>query len=609
MIDKRLYNFSGNIKKYISITTFLSCVKLVANIFFYSIFAFLLVSLINKDFSFSYSHIIISILIIVFVRQFSTIKVAHMLGNLVVDVKRNLRKLIFEKTLKLGLAYSQLFKTQELIHLSVDNVEQLEVYFGGFLTQFFYCIVSSFILFISIAYFNLKIAFILIGFSLAIPLSLYIILNKVKKIQKKYFAKYMNVGTLFLDSLQGLTTLKIYGTDKKREEEIAKMSEEFRVETMRVLKMQLLSIAVINWIIYAGTILAIITSIKLFINGSLGLFPMLFIFMLAPEFFIPMRTLTSLFHVAMTGVSAAENIISFVDSPERNNNGNKEFKNENEIKVSKLNFSYSDGTQSLKDIDMTFKKGNLTAVVGHSGCGKSTLVSVLSGELKSKKNEIFIDDIDIQNIKIEDKIKNILKITHDSHIFSGTVRENLTMANENLSDETMIEVLKKVKLWDIFSKNKGLDTSLESQGKNLSGGQAQRVALARALLYDASVYIFDEATSNIDIESEEIILNIIYGTRLDQYQISFVILLLGGIASTFSTVCDNILTVFRKHHYLVISFLAGYLVSILTAEPLVSQYGIFGASLSFLISMIAWLSVSLIIYFMTNPYTFLRRKK
>ena len=506
MIDKRLYNFSGNIKKYISITTFLSCVKLIANIFFYFIFAFLLVSLINKDFSFSYSYIIISILIIVFVRQFSTIKISHMLGNLVVDVKRNLRKIIFEKTLKLGLAYSQLFKTQELIHLSVDNVEQLEVYFGGFLTQFYYCIVSSFILFFSIAYFNLKIAFILLGFSLAIPLSLYIILNKVKKIQKKYFAKYMNVGTLFLDSLQGLTTLKIYGTDEKREEEIAKMSEEFRIETMRVLKMQLLSIAVINWIIYAGTILAIVTSVKLFLNGSLGLFPMLFIFMLAPEFFIPMRTLTSLFHVAMTGVSAAENIISFVDSPERNTDGNKEFKNENEIKVSKLNFSYPDGTQSLKDIDMSFKKGNLTAVVGHSGCGKSTLVSVLSGELKSKENEIFVDDIDIQNIKIEDKIKNILKITHDSHIFSGTVRENLSMANENLSDETMIEVLKKVKLWGVLS----LDTILESQGKNLSGGQTQRVALARALLYDASVYIFDEATSNIDIESEEIILNIIY---------------------------------------------------------------------------------------------------
>lgn len=510
MIDKRLYKFSGDIRKYISITTFLSCVKLIANIFFYFIFAFLLVSLIDKSFSFSYLYIIISILIIVFVRQFSSIKAAHMLGNLVVDVKRNLRRLIFQKTLKLGLTYSQLFKTQELIHLSVDNVEQLEVYFGGFLTQFFYCIVSSFILFFSIAYFNLKIAFILLGFSLAIPVSLYIILNKVKKIQKKYFAKYMNVGTLFLDSLQGLTTLKLYGTDEKREEEITRMSEEFRIETMRVLKMQLLSIAVINWIIYAGTIIAVIISIELFLNGSLKLFPLLFIFMLAPEFFIPMRTLTSLFHVAMTGVSAAENIISFIDSPERKVDGNKEFKNEKEIRISKLNFTYPDGTQSLKDINMNFKKKNLTAVVGHSGCGKSTLVSILAGELKSNKNELFIDDTDIQDIKTEDKIKNILKITHDSHIFSGTVRENLIMANENLSDETMIEVLKKVKLWGIFSKNKGLETILESQGKNLSGGQAQRVALARALLYDASIYIFDEATSNIDIESEEIILNIIH---------------------------------------------------------------------------------------------------
>jgi len=217
--------------------------------------------------------------------------------------------------------------------------------------------------------------------------------------------------------------------------------------------MQLLSIAVINWIIYAGTILAIITSIKLFIDGSLGLFPMLFIFMLAPEFFIPMRTLTSLFHVAMTGVSAAENIISFIDSPERSSMGDKEFKNKREFKVSDLSFTYPDGTQSLKDINMTFKKGNLTAIVGHSGCGKSTLVSILAGELKSNENEIFIDDTDIQNIKLEDKIKNILKITHDSHIFSGTVRDNLTMANENLSDETMIEVLKTVHK---LNKNEGI---------------------------------------------------------------------------------------------------------------------------------------------------------
>ena len=374
MIDKRLYNFSGSVNKYISLTTILSCIKLIANIFFYAIFAFLLMSLINKNFLFNYIYIILSIIFIVIVRQVSTIKSASMLGELVVEVKQNLRKLIFEKTLKLGLSYSQLFKTQELIHLSVDNVEQLEVYFGGFLTQFYYCIVSSFILFASIAYFNVKIAFILLGFSLFIPLFLYLILNMVKKVQKKYFAKYMNVGTLFLDSLQGLTTLKLYGTDEAREKEIARMSEEFRVETMKVLKMQLLSIALINWIIYGGTIFAIIVSIKLFLDGSLGLYPMLFIFMLAPEFFIPMRTLTSLFHVAMTGVSAAENIVRFIDAPERENLSNKEFINEKEIKISNLDFKYPDGTHSLKNISINFKKNNLTAVVGHSGCGKSTLL-------------------------------------------------------------------------------------------------------------------------------------------------------------------------------------------------------------------------------------------
>lgn len=510
MIDKRLYDFSGNIKKYISITTALSCVKLIANIIFYSIIAFLLNSIIDKNFSFNYIYIVFAIIALIAIRQFSTIKVSHLLGDLVVDVKRNLRKIIFEKVLKLGLGYSQLFKTQELIHLSVDNVEQLEVYFGGFLTQFYYCVFSSFILFIPIAFFNVKIALILLLFSLFIPFLLYVILNKVKKVQRKYFSKYMNVGTLFLDSLQGLTTLKLYGTDEQREKEIARMSEEFRIETMKVLKMQLLSIALINWVIYGGTILSIIYSIKFYLNGSISLFSMLFIFMLAPEFFIPMRSLTALFHVAMTGVTAAENISKFLDAPEKQSNGNSNFKNNNEIKISNLDFSYTDGTLALKDISLNFKKNSLTAIVGHSGCGKSTLVSILSGEQKVPRNKIFIDGIDITEIKSEDLIKNILKITHDSHIFASTVRENLAMGQVDIPDEKMIEVLKTVKLWSIFEKDRGLDSILKSQGKNLSGGQAQRVALARALLYDASVYIFDEATSNIDIESEEIILNIIH---------------------------------------------------------------------------------------------------
>lgn len=511
MVNKKLYNFSENINKYLFKTTLLSCLKLIATICFSWIFSYLLENIIYKNFNLNYAYIVIFIVLIIFIRQFSTKKVAEELGELVIDVKRSLRKAIFEKILKLGLNYSKAFKIQEFIHLSVDNVEHLEVYFGGFLTQFYYCLISSFILGIAIFPLNFKIALILILFSIAIPLFLYVSLNNVKKIQKKYFAKYMNVGTLFLDSLQGLTTLKLYGTDEDREKEIAKMSEEFRVETMKVLKMQLLSITVVNWIIYSGTILAIIYAVKLFLGGTLNLFALLFIFMLAPEFFIPMRTLTALFHAAMTGVSAADNILNFLEIEEIKKHGTVNFPTNSNIEIKNLNFSYSKEKNTLKNINMTFSKNNFTAIVGHSGCGKSTLASILNGEIDSSLNDTLkIGNINFNEIKSFDLTKNILKVTHDGHIFNSSVRENLLIANPNASDEDMIFALKKVKLWHLFKNREGLETILESQGKNLSGGQAQRISLARALIYNAEIYIFDEATSNIDIESEEIILKTIY---------------------------------------------------------------------------------------------------
>lgn len=511
MVNKKLYKFAKNINKYIFKTTFLSCIKLIATISFSWIFSYLLDNIVNKNYSLNYLYIFTAIILIILIRQISTKKVAEELGNLVIDVKRSLRKAIFEKILNLGLNYSKFFKIQEFIHLSVDNVEHLEVYFGGFLTQFYYCLVSSIILGLALIPISLKIALILIIFSTMIPMFLYFSLNNVKKIQKKYFAKYMNVGTLFLDSLQGITTLKLYGSDEDREKEIAKMSEEFRVETMRVLKMQLLSIAVVNWIIYAGTILAIIYSIKSFINGDLTLFSLFFIFMLAPEFFIPMRTLTALFHVAMTGVAAADNILNFLDTKELKRSGQNNFPENSKIKIENLNFSYSNEKQTLKNINMSFNENNFTAIVGHSGCGKSTLASILSGELElSSSNSIKIGGLNFNEINISELSKNILKVTHDGHIFKGSIKENLLIANPNASDEKLISVLKKVKLWKQFEEKNGLDTILESQGKNLSGGQAQRVSIARGLLYDAKIYIFDEATSNIDIDSEEIILDVIY---------------------------------------------------------------------------------------------------
>lgn len=511
MINKKLYKFSGNVKKHIFFTSFLSCLKLLATICFAIVFAKLLSDLLNKNFSQNYLFILLFAFFIIFVRQMSTKIIALKLGDLVIEVKQNLRRNIFNKILRLGLSYSEFFKIQEFIHLSVDNVEHLEVYFGGYLTQFYYCIISAALLFFAIAPFNLKIALVLLIFSLFIPLFLYISLNNVKKVQKKYFAKYMNVGTLFLDSLQGLTTLKIYGSDEAREKEIKKMSEEFRIETMKVLKMQLLSIIVVNWIIYAGTVLGIIFSIKLFLLGRINLFFLFYIFMLIPEFFIPMRTLTALFHVAMTGLSAADNIINFLESPELKKSGTENFPKNSNILIENFNFSYPDGTKALNNIDVEFKENSLTAIVGHSGCGKSTLAGILSREINSDQTfKIKIANTNFNNIKLEEIPKNIIKIAHDGHIFEASLRENLAMGNINASDEDMITVLKLVKLWDLFKNIDGLDSPLKSQGKNLSGGEAQRISLARALLYDAHIYIFDEVTSNIDIESEEIILDIIY---------------------------------------------------------------------------------------------------
>lgn len=233
--------------------------------------------------------------------------------------------------------------------------------------------------------------------------------------------------------------------------------------------------------------------------------------MLAPEFFIPMRSLTALFHVAMTGLSAADNILNFLESPENKISGSIDFPKISDVNFNNFNFSYPDGKKALNNINISFKQNNLTAIVGHSGCGKSTLASILAGELQAKeKNKIKINDIVLNEIKNNQIPKNILKITHDGHVFEGSLRENLKFAKPDASDEEIIEVLEQVKLWDLFKTRKGLDSTLNSQGKNLSGGQAQRISLARALLYNASIYIFDEATSNIDVESEEIILDIIY---------------------------------------------------------------------------------------------------
>lgn len=509
MIEKNLFQFCGKSKKYIFQTVFVNCIRLIANILFSFAFASLLTELIT---GISVIKVDIAAILIsgsLIVRQLCIKIASNKSGKVVNEVKHNLRSAIYKKVLGMGSLYQEKLTTQEIVHLGVEGVEQLESYFGLYLPQFYYCFASTIILFLVILPINVKVALVLLVLSPIIPLLLIMILKMVKKVQKRYWSKYADVGNLFLDSLQGLTTLKVFKADGHRAEEIDEMAEGFRKETMKVLSMQLNSIMIIDWIGYGGAVAGVIVALFEFSHGAIGLYQMIAIILLIADFFVPMRQLTSFFHIAMTGVTASEKMFDFLNSDDNIEYGNETYPKNTSISIKDMDYYYGDGTHALKDINMKFEKGKMTALVGPSGCGKSTLACLIAGEYIPERNSILYGNLDIFSMKKGEINKNVIRITHDGHVFMGTVRSNLLLGKPDAGDDELIEILKKVSLWDIFSKMQGLDTEVLSQGKNLSGGQAQRLSLARALLHNAEVYIFDEATSNIDIESEEIILEII----------------------------------------------------------------------------------------------------
>ena len=509
MVEKNLFQFCGNTKRYIIEAVLINCIRLVANITFSFMFASVLAHFITGVYVFNpkISYILIGLSLLV--RQICIRAVTRKNNLVVYEVKQNLRKAIYSKVLSLGSLYQEKMTTQEIVHLGVEGVEQLENYYGSYLTQFYYSFISTFVLFLVIAPINFKIAIVLLVLAPIIPLFLLLILKIVKNVQKKYWSKYADVGNLFLDSLQGLTTLKVFRADEARGKELDEMSEGFRKETMRVLSMQLNSIMIIDWIAYGGAVAGIVVALNEFVALHIDIYQIILVLLLIADFFVPMRTLTSLFHVAMTGVTASEKMLEFLNEDTNIENGSHTFEKKSPISVKSMNYYYPDGTHALKDINMSFEPGSLTALVGPSGCGKSTLACLLAGQYRQPDHSIYYGSYQSKDLAKGEISKNVIRVTHDGHIFQGTVRSNLYLGNSQASDQDYIEVLKIVNLWDLFSGMEGLDTPILAQGRNLSGGQAQRLSLARALLHDAEVYIFDEATSNIDVESEQVIIDVI----------------------------------------------------------------------------------------------------
>ena len=338
-----------------------------------------------------------------------------------------------------------------------------------------------------------------------IPITIVVVQRFAKKLLGKYWGEYTSLGDSFLENLQGLTTLKIYQADACRHQMMNEQSERFRKITMKVLSMQLNSIIVMDLIAYGGAALGIILAVWQFQAGKLSLFGALLVILLAAEFFLPMRLLGSYFHIAMNGMAAADKLFALLDLPDAQT-GSRAFPNDCTMVCKDLHFGYEADREILKGIDFSVHPGDFAALVGESGCGKSTLAAILMGRIRGFRGELTIGGISILDIAEEALAANITYVGHQSYLFRGTIRDTLKMGNAEATDTDFWRVLEQVKLADFLREQQGLDTQLEENGINFSGGQRQRLAVARALLHDTPIYIFDEATSNIDIESENAIM-------------------------------------------------------------------------------------------------------
>lgn len=511
MIKKRLIYLLKDSKKYIVYDILFKLLGLFSQI----IMIFTITRVIQKAMYLNLTNTDILMFFIVFclvlfIRVFSD-KMSTRCSYLAsCDVKIILRKKIYEKLLKLGTSYRQKVSTAEVVQITTEGVEQLEVYFGKYLPQFFYSMIAPVILFIVLSFISFKVSVILLIFVPLIPLSIVMVAKIAKKLLSKYWNTYTGLGDSFLENLQGLTTLKIYRADEDRSIKMDKEATKFRKVTMKVLIMQLNSISVMDIVAFGGASIGMILSVIEVINKNITFSNALMIILLASDFFIPVRLLGSFFHISMNAMAACDKIFYLLDLEEMKN-GKKVCDEKNmQIEFSNVSFSYDEKRDILKNINLTFNKNKITSLVGKSGSGKSTIANIISGKIKNFKGDIFISKIKLLDIDEKNLLKNITIVSHNSYIFKGTVRENLLMADENLTDFQMNKALKQVNLFDFLQRENGLDTKILEKGSNFSGGQLQRLAIARAILKNSSVYIFDEATSNIDSESEKMIMKVIF---------------------------------------------------------------------------------------------------
>lgn len=511
MINKRLINYCEESKKYIVLTVLANWISLLCNIGIILIVGDFIGKLFTGDSLGNNTLRLIILGMLILIRIAANLSYGHFSHKASEGVKVKLRDGIFGKLTRIGLNYNKVTSTSSVVQVAVEGVEQLEVYFGRYLPQFFYALLAPITLFILFSFISLKAAIVFLVCVPLIPVSIIAIMKIAKRILKDYWNNYANLGDTFLENIQGLTTLKVFNIDEERHKKMNDEAENFRRITMKVLSMQLNSINVMDLVAFGGAALGSIITLNAFYNGQVTLAGTIIIILLSSEFFIPLRLLGSFFHIAMNGMAACDRIFKLLDSDEleeRKEDFTKELSHKADIEVDNITFSYDGERNVINNVSMKFEKDKFTAIVGESGSGKSTIASLLLNTFKVNEGNIKVNGIDINRIPLKDLYEKMVIISTNSFIFNGSIKDNLLIGKRDATVEEINRALEVANLKEfVYSLDDGLDTQVGEGGSLLSGGQKQRLAFARAILSDREILILDEATSNIDVESEEMIWN------------------------------------------------------------------------------------------------------
>ena len=424
------------------------------------------------------------------------------------NVKSTLRSRIYAKLARLGPAYTETVATSEVVMLASEGVEQIDTYFAKYLPQLFYSLLAPLTLFALLVGVHARSAVILLCCVPLIPLSIVAVQKFAKKLLGSYWSEYANLGDSFLENIQGLTTLKIYQADGWKHKQMNAEAERFRRITMRVLTMQLNSVTLMDLMAYGGAGLGIISAAAAFAAGQLDLTGALTILLLAADFFLPLRLLGSYFHIAMNGAASAEKIFRLLAAAEPQD-GTQTAVADTTLVLEDVTFGYEAGRTVLQDVSLTIPQGSFVSLVGKSGCGKSTIAALLAGSRTGYTGRVTLGGVPVEQLQQAVRLRTLTVVPHDSTIFKGPVENNLRMAKPQATEAALWAALEQVNLADFCRSQDGLQTALHEGGSNLSGGQRQRLAMARALLHDTPIYLFDEATSNVDAESENDIMQAI----------------------------------------------------------------------------------------------------